>query len=350
MMPFARIFKQLLFSLAAAMLVLGMAEGGLRLARFRYLPADSPIVVMEDFGRAQYKDLYRFDPDTLWSLKPGAVYEHRGGERINSLGFRGAEIAAKKPPGVYRVVCLGDSSTFGFGVPLDGTWPAQLQKYLAYRMQDRTVEVINAGVVGYTSTQALAHFERDALPLSPDAVILMLGAVNESFEMNLTDAQRIARARRAAEQDTRLRDAVLELRLSQLLLKAMHAAAQRDRARLTPRTPPSQFEKDLGEFAALARKHGFLLVVTDPHRKKSVERDRPLLLEYSRILKDFSQKNKLPFVDVRSRFQIEADQNILFRDDYHPRPAGHNLIAQMVTYPVFRHEAARAGAPALPSR
>jgi len=337
----ARKIKNVLFSLIAVCLFFGLAEGVLRVAGFSYLPDDSPIVVMQKFGRTNYKELYTFDPGTIWSLKPGALYEQKTKERINRLGFRGPDISVKKTAGAYRVVCLGDSSTFGFGVPYKDTYPQQLQGYLSYRMQDRTVEVINAGVVGYTSTQALEHFKRDALPLDPDAVVLLVGAINESFGMEYTDAQRIARMRSNAAHQAPLRRALMELRLSRLMLKLTHRSRRGKPRPLVPRTPPQQFAKDLEAFAALAREHGFLLVVADPHRKKAIEENTPILLEYSTILKEFADANGFPFVDVRSRFQASEDQNILYRDDYHPRPTGHNLIAQMLTYPIFRHEAAR---------
>ena len=33
--------------------------------------------------------------------------------RINNLGFRGRDLSERKPPGTFRILCLGDSYTFG---------------------------------------------------------------------------------------------------------------------------------------------------------------------------------------------------------------------------------------------
>ncbi len=77
----------------------------------------------------------------------------------------------KNDRGTLRVVCFGDSSTFGIGARMQDTWPAQLQDMLAEDANRgtpaspevsgaRRVEVINAGVPGYTSYQGLQHMRQ----------------------------------------------------------------------------------------------------------------------------------------------------------------------------------------------
>jgi acyl-CoA thioesterase-1 len=72
------------------------------------------------------------------------------------------------------IVCLGDSLTAGYingidgSVYLDKSWPAHLQKKV-------TVEVINAGVSGDTTTDALSRMEGDVLSKNPQIVIIALG-------------------------------------------------------------------------------------------------------------------------------------------------------------------------------
>jgi lysophospholipase L1-like esterase len=85
----------------------------------------------------------------------------------NSRGARGErEYAVPKPPGVVRVVALGDSFTFGYGVTDDATWPAQLERALG------TVEVVNLGERAYAHDQMYFALHDDGLAFSPDAVIL----------------------------------------------------------------------------------------------------------------------------------------------------------------------------------
>lgn len=95
---------------------------------------------------------------------------------INSLGFRGREIAREKG-NAYRIVALGESTTFGCTLgPEDKPWPELLEQMIQQRLKPRRpVEVINAGVPGYTIEDNLHRMARDVLPLKPDMIITYHG-------------------------------------------------------------------------------------------------------------------------------------------------------------------------------
>jgi hypothetical protein len=91
---------------------------------------------------------------------------------INSDGFRGPEIA--KPKGdVFRIVALGESTTFGTTLtPEHKPWPECLAQIIRDRLKPpRPVEVINAGVPSFSLEDNLARLEADILPLHPDMII-----------------------------------------------------------------------------------------------------------------------------------------------------------------------------------
>jgi lysophospholipase L1-like esterase len=96
----------------------------------------------------------------------------------NALGFRGAPLERKKPAGVRRVACLGASTTYGIFVEADEAFPAQLGALLA-QTKGRW-EVVNAGVPGWLSTEALVDLQLHVLPLEPDVVVILQGR-NELF-------------------------------------------------------------------------------------------------------------------------------------------------------------------------
>ena len=149
--------KQAAFAVVALLLVLVAVEGSVRLYHFvRNLgqPVDPRGYIVDD-------------PDEGYTLKPGF---DEGGIRVDSLGFRGPEVALQKAPGSYRVVALGDSATFG---PHESecAYPYQLSGLLP----SRPVESIDAAVEGYRSDRALARLKKQVMPLKPDVVTVFIG-------------------------------------------------------------------------------------------------------------------------------------------------------------------------------
>lgn len=90
----------------------------------------------------------------------------------NSLGYRGPEIEIPKPEGVYRIVALGGSTTYGSSTKPEDAYPAQLQNILRDEHGYDNVEVINGGMVGYSSWETLVSFQFRILELEPDMIIL----------------------------------------------------------------------------------------------------------------------------------------------------------------------------------
>ena len=70
------------------------------------------------------------------------------------------------------ILAIGDSMTAGYGVAGDSSYPAQLERELKKRGYD--YRVVNQGVTGSTTTQALSRLTR-ALAIQPDIVIIQLG-------------------------------------------------------------------------------------------------------------------------------------------------------------------------------
>jgi len=117
--------------------------------------------------------LYVADPELGWKLSPGAEDEY-GGVRVhvNGKGLRGPELAFERPPGSLRILWLGDSVTFGYGVErVEETFPYAVAERLAARL-GIPVETVNAGVGGYAPWQQLAWLEREGWRYAPDLVVV----------------------------------------------------------------------------------------------------------------------------------------------------------------------------------
>src|SRR5262245_7806863 len=114
-----------------------------------------------------------------WIHKPNHVTgppNKEGNYTTNSLGLRGPEIPLPKPPGTYRIACVGGSTTAGdWNMRNDETWPGRLQAILQERLPPdspyTTIETINAGEGAYTSMECLINLKMRLLPLDLDLVV-----------------------------------------------------------------------------------------------------------------------------------------------------------------------------------
>jgi lysophospholipase L1-like esterase len=133
-----------------------------------------------------------YHPILGWVNRPGTWAT---GFLINALGFRGPETSPRKPSGWLRIVCLGDSRTFGLWADgaafrYDNDYPAALESLLHERGEHGAVEVINAGVIGYTSAQGLAQLQTQLLLLHPDIITVAFGFNDHSLAWNTALAAR----------------------------------------------------------------------------------------------------------------------------------------------------------------
>src|SRR5260370_1025014 len=68
---------------------------------------------------------------------------------INSLGLRGDEVSVPKPPRTIRIVAVGDSITFGYGIPVEDTYAKILERCLNQGVfGGARYEVLNGGTLG----------------------------------------------------------------------------------------------------------------------------------------------------------------------------------------------------------
>jgi lysophospholipase L1-like esterase len=91
---------------------------------------------------------------------------------INSMGLRDKEYPVAKPTDSHRIIMLGDSLTFGWGVKAEDTPSKLLEARLNLQVGDRRFEVINTGVGNYNSSMEVNAFVRNWSALKPDLVIL----------------------------------------------------------------------------------------------------------------------------------------------------------------------------------
>lgn len=129
-----------------------------------------------------YPEVFKKDTQLFWRFRPSQTIESQffeGNEyRINSDGLRGDEIPAKSHK--VRIIAMGNSCTFGWGIPREQTFTDQLEKWLNTDSELPDAEVINAGIPGYSTFQGRRFFYSDINYLKPD-ILLMMFAWNDQW-------------------------------------------------------------------------------------------------------------------------------------------------------------------------
>lgn len=101
---------------------------------------------------------------------------------INAQGFRASrDYMYEKPRDVVRIIALGDSQTQGFEVRQERTYSAVIERYLI--RHGIKAEVLNTGVSGFSTAEALVFLENEGVKYRPDFVVLGFSA--NDFEDNV---------------------------------------------------------------------------------------------------------------------------------------------------------------------
>jgi len=299
------------------------------------------------------------DPMLGWRNRPGWV---GAAFRVNSRGFLGPEFSPAKPAGAVRVFCLGDSTTAGDLLPsYDDTYPRQLERLLQARCPDRPVEVVNAGVGGYSSFQGRRWLETEILDYEPDVVVLYFGW-NDHWPARLAGEDKVA----CGSTSERLRAWLAWSKLLQLSIRAYHTV--RGRATLPreaagggapvasssrpARVSLADYEANLRAMVAATRRRGgeavlvtapnYLACATVADAEAQAQADAQAQAEalvalherYNHVARRVANDTGACLVDAASQLEAAADAKALFwdppRDFIHLSAQGYGRLARAV--------------------
>lgn len=341
--PPRRILPALVLLLVSTVVTLAVVELGLRATGLvhRFEVSTNPM-----WGWVIY------DPVVARTNRPGAV-EKDLGFQIDALGFRGPEVELPKPPGTFRIVCMGDSTTFGVWnegfLQVRGftSYPQELAALLATNGYAH-VEVINAGVLGYTSAQGVAQLLAQIVRLEPDVITVRLG--NNDHGMRFGSEPLPA--------STPLDYALLRW-TPQFLLDLQTVRLAFHVFRLTPAggqlppgprvVPPAEFRRNLERIVSIAHAYGSRVLFLDfPYRPlergptpgesfpnamqdaKSLEELHATHAAYQEIVRDVARETGTPFVEMGPVLHARHREVFTDADLSHPNAAGYALMGQLL--------------------
>lgn len=254
--------------------------------------------------------------------------------RTNSLGLRSAEVVQPKPDGIFRILALGDSVTFGWGLRSEDAYPSQLASLLATLRPSQRFEVVNAGVSGYGTWQQALWLAEAGLALQPDVVVVQ-AHLNDASD-NLWGTV----GRQGSGQDGLARYS----KLAQLLRRVVGSTAPRSTVPCatdwkvgTDQVCWQRTEQLLSDLRSEAQAAGATTMLLPSPMRWQVEpgvRDVRAWVDaarYQDALREYAERNGWIYVDPLPAFQNSQARNAgqpLFLDVGHPNEAGQRLIAQ----------------------
>lgn len=297
---------------------------------------------------SEHVGIFEGDPLLLWRLKPNLdqVYWDYTVVSTNSDHLRvettNQPLHAKQA-GTIRIICLGDSVTFGYRVP--PVWPDRpadydhewlpysmlLEKQLALANPTRKVEVVTMAVPGYSSHQGLAWLNRDIDWLQPDLVIVSFGW-NDSSVSDVPDREAIKTDRMTVavrwlvDHSQAFAHATHWLRLREARNRPREQVMSRPVARVSQ---PEYLDNMMGIERLVRQRNAQVIVIGAPYRDTSPGAPEGAnMLQYRRALNSAMGEEGVPYLEIRELTEAAYPANEgWFGERIHPNHMGHRLMA-----------------------
>jgi lysophospholipase L1-like esterase len=338
------------------LLLLVAIEIGTRLTMSHVSSLDLFVVSRQQ--KAQVADekhsaIFEGDPLLLWRLKPNldhVVWD------FTVLSTNAEHLRSEQPsrhfgakqPGIIRILCLGDSVTFGYRVPVvwpdkpteyDPEWlpyPMLLERQLRAANPSRTIEVVTMAVPGYTSQQGLAWLRRDIDQLQPDLLTVSFGW-NDASSSDVADREAIKTnwlavgVRWLIDHSQAFAHATKWLRAKDAAKRPTKPPSQSPTTtRLVARVSQQEYLENILTVANLARQRGAaVIVIAAPYRDLSSEApEADLMPRYRAALRSTMRQQGIPFLEIRELTEDAYPANEgWFGERIHPNHMGHRLMA-----------------------
>lgn len=329
--------KLVLFSLLPLVVLIGAGELVLRAAGFQY--SDTPLAMMS------MKDNPRgvFDGVMRWDNRDGVIRMVKDTKQlwVPADSFE-KHYSPMKPPGMVRIVALGDSCTAGC-TNTDASYPRLLEEILNQN-GGTAVQVINAGVGSHSSYQGLQRLKYSVLPYKPDILTVFYGW-NDHWITSVSDKD----VKLKSDSEVKLINFLERFRTYQAYHYLLSRLAGKQKAPHRPEDPndaswiklrvlPDDYFRNLEEMVAIARQNGIKIVlVTAPYDPKGFQpfANFPFPPEalvkvhenYLNIVRAVAQKENVPLLDLAALIGPDKRDAVFSKDGVHYNAEGCRYVA-----------------------
>ena len=330
-------WRRLAITVALLVTSIGIGEVVVRIAvpTGRLMRIDQLDEALSGDYRSQFLLTIQDDIETFWRFTPNLdLPAGKGpffGRVSNDQGLREREhIAVPKPAGELRVLFLGDSCTYGYGLDERHTFVAMAEEKLRTRFPNQRIECINAGVPGYSAYQCWRRLMTEGLAYEPDLVVMQSGW-NEGITWDGRSDIEHHQALRASQPPAILAAS----RLCQLLWT--HSNWPDPATQKRPRLTPAEFHDTLQRIEAAAKSRGaeLLLLLTGSRNNLRTEDATELQRVQLRFARERSfgpDRRRSAFVDgvtilgdlvLNQKRPVES----LLLDNAHPTMSYNELLS-----------------------
>ncbi len=289
-------------------------------------------------GRARLGHIVRLSPDPriVYELVPSLDVTFLGAAlRTNPDGFRGPALTPARTRPAVRVVGLGDSVMFGWGVSEEDSYLARLAPLLETTSPGVAWEVVNTAVPGYNTVMEVATLEAKGLRFDPDLVILNfvgndLGLPNfieerpDVLSVRRSFLLEFVRARLGGEPEP-------GRRLVGVPPEVRRFGGDASLTRVPPRyrglVGPQAFRAAMERLGDLARTRGFEVVMLAHPEAFGYARDAAHELGFAVVETGAAVR---AWARERGIAEIQQPPLTLTADDPHPSAIGHAIIATVL--------------------
>jgi lysophospholipase L1-like esterase len=335
-LPFIKkLASHILISLFSIAIFLALSEAILGLAGIS--PKNENLYFLLN-PELSYPRFFQRDHYLFWKFRPNQIIKSdffvEGEYRICSSGLRNQEFSREKPDGVFRIICLGNSNTFGWKQAEKDAYPQRLQELCGRNPSGLKIEVINAGITGYSSYQGKLFLKNYILKLKPDLVLVNYGwndLLPAKFGIEDKD-QKMPPQWILDIQNILSRTTLYQILKSFWVGRFSHR--QEKRAGV-PRVSLQNFQSNLIEIGEICKQNRVsVLFLTNPIAylgPGKTSRVHPVNQSYNNIIRMLARDQRYEVLDIAASFLNREDSYDNGTIDYiHYNSSGHILIARAI--------------------